>query len=72
MEKVEKSIQILTYISFNGTKITGNKCLSEQVFNQFSFFHRFELIFADFRNDFEKKIVLERKLTLTGGFKKSC
>ena len=55
MKKVEKSIQILTYISFNGTQITGNKCLSERVFNQFLFFHRFELIFADFRNDFEKK-----------------
>ena len=55
MEKVEKSIQILAYISFNGTKITVDKSLSERIFNQFSFFHRFELIFADFRNDFEKK-----------------
>ena len=55
IDEIEKSIQILTYISFNGTKILKNKCLSEQVFNQFSFFHRFELIFADFRNDFEKK-----------------
>ena len=69
MEKVEKSIQILTYISFNGTKITGNKCLSERVFNQFSFFITLNpRIWAYFW----EKIVLERKLTLIGGLKKSC
>ena len=45
-------------------------------FNNFHFvlhqIHGFEPIFADFNDDFEKKTVLERKLTLFGGQKKSC